>query len=186
MIKTLVIADKRPGINIPEVVQTEGIELIITLGDLTIEDILPLRQITNIPKIGVYGNHDSGSYMPELGIWDMHRKTWNYKGLSFGGFEGCVRYKQNPDAIMYTQQEAMQLMAGFPKVDVFICHCPPRGINDEEEVAHQGFDALRQYIDQQPPRVLLHGHTYPTEETIVKQHGPTRIEYVHRYGIVDL
>ncbi|PID30861.1 metallophosphoesterase [Candidatus Saccharibacteria bacterium] len=186
MIKTLVIADRQPKINIREIVQDNGIELIITLGDLTREDILPLEQITDIPKIGVYGNHDSGTYMPELGIWDMHRKIWDYKGLRFGGFEGCVRYKENPDAVMYTQQEAMQLMAGFPKVDVFICHCPPRGINDEEELAHQGFDALREYIDRQPPQVLLHGHTYPTEETLVKQHGATRIEYVYEHKIIDL
>lgn len=135
--------------------------MIITLGDLTREDILQLEQVNTIPKIGVYGNHDSGMYMPELGIWDMHLKVWDFQGLRFGGFQGCVRYKENPDAIMCTQQEATtQLMVNFPKVDVFLCHCPPRGINDEEEIAHQGFDALRDYIEREQPKVLLHGHTY--------------------------
>ncbi|MFZ1483767.1 MAG: metallophosphoesterase [Candidatus Saccharimonadales bacterium] len=184
--KALVIADRRPDIDIGATIAAENIELVITLGDLTREDILALADIQHIPKIGVYGNHDSGTYMPELGIWDMHLKTWDYKGLKFGGFQGCVRYKVNPDAIMCTQDEATSLMQNFPAVDVFISHCPPRGINDEEEIAHQGFNALRQYIDDQQPKLWLHGHTYPTDETVIKQHGSTRIEYVYRHKIIVL
>jgi len=182
----LAIADRRPRIDILDVVQKNNIELIITLGDLTREDILQLEQVNTIPKIGVYGNHDSGMYMSELGIWDMHMKVWDFQGLIFGGFQGCVRYKENPDAIMCTQQEATQLMVNFPKVDVFICHCPPRGINDEEEIAHQGFDVLRDYVDREQPKVLMHGHTYPTEENVVKQHGLTRIEYIFEYKLLVL
>lgn len=184
--RALIIADRRPRINIAEFVGLNDIELIITLGDLTREDVLQLAHISTIPKIGVYGNHDSGNYMPELGIWDMHLKTWDFHGLKFGGFQGSVRYKDNPEAIMYTQAEAQQMLAGFPKVDVFISHCPPRGINDEPEIAHQGFDALRAYLDAEQPKVWLHGHTYPTEETIVKRHGPTRVEYVYEYKMLDL
>ncbi len=182
----LAIADRNPRIDILDVIKQSRIELVITLGDLTREDVLPLEQVTEIPKIGIYGNHDSGTYMPELGIWDMHLKTWDYQGLKFGGFQGCVRYKDNPEAIMYTQEQAIQMMLGFPKVDVFISHCPPRGINDEEEIAHQGFDALRSYLDTQKPKVWLHGHTYPTEETIIKQHESTKIEYVFGYKIIAL
>jgi uncharacterized protein len=185
-VNVLAIADRRPKIDIQEVVRQNNVELIITLGDLTREDLLQLEQITTIPKIGVYGNHDSGTYMPDLGIWDMHLKVWDYNGLRFGGFQGCVRYKENPDAIMCTQEEASQLMVNFPKVDVFLCHCPPRGVNDEEEVAHQGFNALRDYIDREQPKVLLHGHTYPTEDNVVKQHGSTRIEYVFEYKFLAL
>ncbi len=184
--KALVIADRRPDIDIRSTIESEDIELVITLGDLTREDILALAEIKHIPKIGVYGNHDSGTYMPELGIWDMHLKIWEYNGLKFGGFQGCVRYKENPDAIMCTQGEATSLMQNFPPVDVFISHCPPRGINDETEIAHQGFDALRQYIDAQQPKVWLHGHTYPTEKTVIQQHGPTRIEYVYKHKIIEL
>lgn len=182
----LAIADRNPNINILEVIDLNNIELVITLGDLTREDILSLEQVTNIPKIGIYGNHDSGTYMPELGIWDMHLKTWDYQGLKFGGFQGCVRYKDNPEAIMYTQDQANQMLIAFPRVDVFISHCPPRGINDEEEIAHQGFDALRIYLDNLKPKIWLHGHTYPTEENIVRQYDTTKIEYVFGYKIVNL
>lgn len=183
--KALVIADRPPGIDIVQTIASENIDFIITLGDLTREDILPLAEITHVPKVGVYGNHDSGTYMSELGIWDMHLKIWDFQGLKFGGFQGCVRYKENPDAIMFTQEEADLLMSDFPEVDVFISHCPPRGINDEEDIAHQGFDALRKYLDEKQPSVWLHGHTYPTDETIVKQYGSTRIEYVFRYKVIE-
>jgi Icc-related predicted phosphoesterase len=184
--KVLTIADRNPHINFADIIRADQVELVITLGDLVREDLLPLEQI-NLPKIGVYGNHDSGNYMHNLGIWDMHLKTWDFEGLKFGGFQGCVRYKDNPDAIMYTQEQAKQMLAGFPPVDVFICHCPPYGINDEpNELAHQGFVALRNYIESTPPKVLLHGHTYPTAESLVTQHGPTRIEYIFGHSLLDL
>lgn len=182
----LAVADRNPHINYDEVIRDNRIELVITLGDLTREDLLPLQQITHIPKIGVYGNHDSGTYMDELGIWDMHLKIWEFGGLKFGGFQGCVRYKADPTAIMCTQEEANAMMQIMPAVDVFMSHCPPRGINDEDEIAHQGFDALRTYIDTYQPAVLLHGHTYPTEETVVRLHGKTRIEYVFGYKLLNL
>lgn len=184
--KALVLADRTPGINYPEFVKENNIELVISLGDFVREQLLGLEKITDIPKIGIYGNHDSGNYMEELGILNLHSATWTYKGITFAGLQGCVRYKNNPQAIMYTQEEVWNILKNYPKVDVFITHCPPRGINDEEEVAHQGFDALLDYIEQKPPKVLLHGHTYPTEEKMVREHGPTRIEYVSGYRIIDL
>ncbi len=184
--KALLLADINPHIQMAQVVADNDIELIITLGDFAREDILELGRITTIPKIGIYGNHCSGTYMEDLGIWNMHLMLWEFKGITFGGFEGCVRYKENPQAIMYTQEQANTMMQGFPKVDVFISHCPPRGINDEEERAHQGFDALRTYLDNNNPRLWMHGHTYPTEETIVAQHGSTKIEYVHGYKIITI
>lgn len=182
----LAISDRKPKIDIASYVKSNNVDLIITLGDFAREDLLQLKDVIDIPKIGVYGNHDSGLYMEEIGIQDMHLHVWEYQGISFGGFEGCVRYKDNPDAIMYTQEQASAMMMGFPAVDVFLCHCPPRGINDEEEVAHQGFDALREYVDSMHPKFLLHGHTYPTDETRITQSGPTRIEYVFGYKLITL
>lgn len=122
--KALVIADRNPQINIIETVKSEQIDIIITLGDLERSDILQLAEIADIPKIGVYGNHDSGNYMEELGIRNMHRKIMDIKGVRSGGLEGCVRYKENPDAIMYTQDEAHQLLAGFPPCRCIYCPLP--------------------------------------------------------------
>ena len=122
--KALVIADRQPNIDLASTVNQENIDLVITLGDLVREDLLGLEEVKHIPKIGVYGNHDSGMYMSEFDIWGMHLKIWDFKGLRFGGFRGYVQYKDNPDAIMYTQEEANVLMRGFPAVDVFYIPLP--------------------------------------------------------------
>ena len=184
--KTIVLADRRPQIDLRQTIIDKNIELVISLGDFAREDLLPLAEITHIPKIGVYGNHDSSQYMEELGIINLHRTIWHYQNKSFAGLQGCVRYKSNPYAIMYTQDEVYDILANYPQVDIFITHCPPRGINDEDNIAHQGFDALLDYIDKKPPKILLHGHTYPNEENIIRQHGPTKIEYTYGYQIIEI
>lgn len=183
--KCLVIADRNPNIDLSAKAEEEQVDLIISLGDFERSMVLSLQR-TQIPKIGVYGNHDAGEYMQEIGMLDLHMHTWDFGGYRFGGFQGCVRYKSNPYAIMCTQEEANRLFTYFPPVDIFITHCPPRGINDEEEVAHQGWDALRAYLDKNHPKVLFHGHTYPTEEDMVREYRGTRIEYISGWRIVEI
>lgn len=185
--KILAIADRPPRTSIKETLADNSIDLICTLGDLDYFSLIDLKSVTNIPKIGVYGNHDSGRYFEELGIRNMHLTTFELGGLVFGGFQGCVRYKENPDAIMYTQEEASELIRKLPRVDVVLTHCPPYGVNDEpEEVAHQGFKGLREYVEQQKPKYLMHGHTYPTEETMVRKLGQTEIMYIYEDKIIEL
>lgn len=184
--KILAIADRNPQLDFPSFVKENQIDLIVTLGDLERHDLLGLTQVTDVPKIGVYGNHCSGNYMDELGIRNMHMKEWSFNGVTFGGFQGCVRYKDNPDAIMYTQEQASRLFETLPAVDILLVHCPPRGINDEEELAHQGFEGEREYIDRVKPKMVLHGHTYPSEETVVSRYGQTHIEYVNKYKTIDI
>lgn len=183
--KILAIADKKPSIPIKETLIKEGVDLIITLGDLERSEIAELEHITNTPKIGVYGNHCFPGYMETLGIYNMHMHTWSYDGLTFGGFEGCVRYKNTPYVKMYTQDEASALMEYFPYVDVFIAHAPPFGINDEEDPAHVGFKAFRTYLEEKRPKYFLHGHTYPTKESLVTKFLDTEIIYIHGDAIVD-
>ena len=184
--KVLAIADIKPTRSVTELVASEAVDLVITLGDLEYADIASLEQITHIPKIGVYGNHCFPGYMQQLGIFDMHMHTWEYGGVVFGGFEGCVRYKANPYAKMYTQEEATALLQHMPYVDVLIVHCPPFGVNDGDDPAHIGFHALRTYVEEKKPKYLLHGHTYPTKETMVHQFLDTKILYIHGGEVVSL
>lgn len=182
----LAIADRPPRRSILETLAEHPVDLVVTLGDLDYFSLRELEQVTGIPKLGVYGNHCSGTYFADLGIENLHLTARAVAGVTFGGFQGCVRYKQNPDAIMCTQEEASAALLAFPRVDVFLCHCPPRGVNDEEEVAHQGFDGLRDYVLRERPRHLLHGHTYPAAGTLVTRLGETGITYVTSDAIVTL
>ena len=185
--KILAIADRPPSTNLKTLLDQNNPEIIVTLGDLDQSDINGLEMVNNIPKLGVYGNHDSGMYMKELGIIDMHLKTYKYKGIIFGGFQGCVRYKENPTAIMYTQEEAKKMLENFPKVDVMLAHCPPYGINDDiSEIAHTGFIALKEYLEKQSPKYLFHGHTYPSPADLKTEYLDTKIVYVFGEKIITI
>lgn len=185
--KILAITDRPPRESIKLIISKNPVDMICTLGDLDEFSLHELKDITNVPKIGVYGNHDSGMYLETLGIINVHLKVFKFDGLTFGGFEGSVRYKDNPYAKMYTQEEAFELLENFPRVDVMLAHSPPYGVNDEpEDLTHQGFKALREYVEQKKPKYLLHGHTYPTSKNIVEKLADTRIIYVYGDKIIDL
>ena len=185
--KILAIADRPPKHSILDTISQNKIDLICTLGDLNLFDLLELEKINNIPKIGVYGNHCSGSYFETLGIQNMHLQRFKIGNLIFGGFEGCNRYKESAYNKMYTQDEASKLLENFPYVDVLICHSPPFGVNDEpNDLTHQGFKALNKYIELRKPKYLFHGHTYPTAENIVTEYLGIKIIYVSSDMIVEI
>jgi len=184
-VRVLVLADREPRPSVAALLAAGPIDAIVGLGDLQpawIEGIADAAQ----PKLGVYGNHDDGAYMPALGMEDLHLRAVELGGLSFAGFEGCVRYRRD-GAHQYTQAEAAALAASLPPADVLVCHCPPAGINDDpEDPAHVGFDALRAWVDRVRPRYLLHGHTYPPPGRTVRRHGPTRVVHVAGARMVEL
>ncbi|MGI5897815.1 MAG: metallophosphoesterase family protein [Candidatus Dojkabacteria bacterium] len=185
--KILAIADRPPREGISKLLSENLIELILTLGDLDYMSLRELEDIQNIPKLGVYGNHCSGQYFEPLGITNLHLRIVEYGGLTFGGFEGSIRYKESEYAKMYTQEEASLLLKDFPHVDVMISHSPPFGINDEPDSdSHQGFKALREYIQLKNPKYFLHGHTYPTKETLQDRFENTSIVYIYQDCILEL
>ncbi len=183
----LAIADRPPQTNLLNLISENNVELVCTLGDLDYSSLQELERVKDIPKIGVYGNHCSGTYFEPLGIKNMHLKTFEYKGIVFGGFEGSIRYKSSTYGKMYTQEEAKEMLKNFPYVDVMLAHSPPYGINDEpESISHQGFIALREYLEKKEPRYFFHGHTYPTEDNMVREYHKTKIIYVYRTKIIKI
>jgi uncharacterized protein len=75
-------------------------------------------------------------------------------------------------------------VAALPPADVLVTHCPPRGINDHDDPAHVGVDALNEWLRRVQPAVMIHGHTYPTQP--IRQTGSTRVEYVRGGRIVTV
>lgn len=183
--RALVIADATPqlGMPIPEFVRAHHVDVVITAGDLSRHKLTGVDQ-AGVPAMGVYGNHCRRGYLDVLGMHDLHLSTVTIGGVSFTGLEGCVRYKTDPEAALYTQDEYHRLVAKLPPADVLVTHCPPRGINDHDDPAHVGIDALNDWLRQASPALLIHGHTYPTHP--VRQVGATRVEYVHGGRILTI
>ena len=183
--RVLAFADQPPPAEAAALVADNGPELVVTLGDLQREWIASLASV-ELPKLGVHGNHDPEGELPALGIRDLHLTRTEVGGWSFAGFEGCVRYRaQGPH--QYTQQQAYRLVRELPPADVLVCHCPPRGINDEpDDPAHVGFEALREWVERHQPRYLLHGHTTPDPRTRVRRLGATTVVWVRGAATLEL
>lgn len=117
--RALVIADTSPqlGLPIPDFVHAHNIDLVITAGDLNRYKLTGIDR-AEVPTMGVYGNHCRRDYLEALGMHNLHLSPVTVNGVSFVGLEGCVRYKRDTAAALYTQDEYRQLVAELPAADV--------------------------------------------------------------------
>lgn len=183
--KLLLLADHEPTKPLQIILEENpDVDLIVTLWDLYYMDIEAFKNFPDIPKIWVYGNHCDWMYMPWLWINNLHLKTFEFWWLVFGWFEWCVKYKNA--RFQYTQEEANELIKDFPKVDIFISHCPPFWINDNQtDPAHIWFKTILNYLDNFKPIYLFHWHTYD-DWKFVSKYNDTNIIYVHREKIIEI
>jgi uncharacterized protein len=87
----------------------------------------------------------------------------------------------------YTQRQAARLARRLPAADVLICHCPPRGINDDPgDPAHVGFEGLLDWVRRHRPRHILHGHTHPTGGTSTTEFEGSRVHWVQGARVIVL
>ena len=141
-------------------------DLLISCGDVSDPVILEAADVYQCPRIyAVKGTHDFPAPFHSP-IVDLHLHVESCGGMAFGGLNGSWKYKPRGH-YLYEQEEAMDLLKGFPPVDIFIAHNSPRGIHDKEDGIHPGFDALTAYIHSAKPRLLIHGHQHLNIETVV-------------------
>lgn len=147
------------------------VDLLISCGDLPDEVIMQTAQKCACREVfAVKGNHDSsGSFRSP--IQDMHLKTLQFGGYTFGGFCGSWKYKPRGN-FLFEQFEAEAALTAFPRVDIFVAHNSPRHIHDRDDDVHTGFVAFNSYIARHQPRFLFHGHQHVNQETVV---GSTRV-----------
>lgn len=144
----------------------EGIDLILSCGDLSPLYLSFLATFADGPVLYVHGNHD-GRYeqTPPDGCVCIEDKIYEYQGLRILGVGGSMRYHPGPH--QYTQRQMdrrvfklggkILLKGGF---DILLTHSPARGINDGEDLPHTGFNAFRRLLDRYSPRYFIHGHVH--------------------------
>src|SRR4051812_647040 len=182
--RLLAIADEQPWVSLAALIDCHEPDLVVTLGDLPPDVLDPLGRYP-LPVLGVYGNHDDGRYLDAANTTNLHLRRATVDGVTFAGFEGCVKYTPGA-ALQYTQQQAARLARRLPDADVLISHAPPRGIHEEpDDRAHEGFDGLRDYLERVGPRLHLHGHT-PAPPRPATRVGPTTVMHVVGHRVVDL
>jgi uncharacterized protein len=184
-VRLLVLSDEESWLPVAALMHSHRPDVVLTLGDLEPDVLDPLGRFPGVPTFGVYGNHDDGRYLDATNTTNLHLRSASIDGITFAGFEGCVRY--TPEArLQYSQREASKLARKVPPADVLISHAPPRGIHEEpDDRAHEGFDALRDYVERVAPRLHLHGHT-PAPPRRPRRLGSTLVVHVVGHAVIDI
>ncbi len=144
----------------------EGIDLIISCGDLKPEYLSFLVTFTTAPVLYIHGNHDERyTRKPPEGCICIEDDIYEYKGIRILGLGGSMRYR--PGSYQYTQAEMEKRVKklrfklwrkkGF---DILVTHSPAFGLNDGNDLPHTGFRVFNALLDEYKPRYFLHGHVH--------------------------
>lgn len=162
----------------------EGIDLIVSCGDLDAEYLSFLTTMTSIPVLYVKGNHDyKYDRRPPEGCICIEDDIFEFEGVRFLGLGGSYRYKEGGN--QYTEEEMQKRVRrlwfkllrkkGF---DVLVTHAPAYGVNDGEDLPHRGFETFVALIEKYHPKFFVHGHVhmnygrqYPREDML----GETKV-----------
>ena len=144
----------------------EGIDLILSCGDLPAEYLSFLTCFTHAPILYIHGNHD-GKYekKPPEGCICIEDKVYVHEGVRILGLGGSMCYNRGPH--QYTERQMYKrvrklffriwLTKGF---DILLTHAPALGLGDDTDLAHRGFETFLHLIDKYRPRVMAHGHVH--------------------------
>lgn len=166
--KILLIADEESKIywDFFKKEQFEGIDLIISCGDLKPEYLSFLATMTAVPVLYVRGNHDDKyeKYPPE-GCICIEDRIYNFNGIRILGLGGSYRYK--PGINQYTEvQMKLRVNKMFLKIkrnrgfDILVTHSPAKGVHDGEDMCHRGFQIFNRLIEKYHPKYFVHGHVH--------------------------
>ncbi|MFT8312698.1 MAG: metallophosphoesterase family protein [Clostridium sp.] len=144
----------------------KDIELIISCGDLKADYLSYLATMIHVPVLYVHGNHDH-YYIekPPEGCTCIDDKLIVYKGIRILGLGGSMKYKSGP--FLYTESQMSKriqklklklfLKKGF---DILVSHAPASGINDDNDLCHEGYVNFNNLLDKYSPKYFFHGHVH--------------------------
>ena len=167
--------------------QFDGVELVLSCGDLPPEYLASIREHIDVPLFYVRGNHDIRyQNSPPVGCLDIHQRWITFKGLRILGLEGSRWYNGGP--IQYRDYQMRQMIWRMTPglwfkggVDMVITHAPPRHIHDAEDRCHRGFDSFLTLINRFKPRYFIHGHIHAYIHRSVPAGDPGGQYTCHQY-----
>jgi Icc-related predicted phosphoesterase len=181
-----------------------GPDLLLSCGDLPPYYLDYLISKLDVPMFAIHGNHDSP---PAYGVpneFEGCGASWiggrgvRSRGLLIAGFDGCLRYNSGAYQASQTEMHAavrrlvpwlLSNRLRFGRyLDILLTHAPPRGIHDEADQCHTGFDAFNWLIRAFRPRYHLHGHIhlYDRRTPTVTRVGETEVVNVYPFRELEL
>ncbi len=146
--------------------ELEGVDLILSCGDLSAEYLSFIATMTQAPVLYVHGNHDTkyNRRGPD-GCICIDDSIYQYKGLRILGLGGSMRYKQGDWQYTESQMRArvrkLRLSLWRNKgFDILLTHAPAQGLHDGEDLPHQGFGVFLNLLDKYEPSFFVHGHVH--------------------------
>ena len=214
MARLLAVADRIEGGLWSDAVHRLRADIVVACGDLPFEYLGWLADALEVPVVFVPGNHDpdlSGfrtshqglvlrAGLPATAPWPLGTinadgTVVDAAGLRIAGLGGCLRYGEGPNQYSQRQQgrRARRLAArarwrtrgGRHPVDLLITHAPARGVGDEDDLPHHGFDAIHGLVRALRPRLMLHGHVEPVRGGTSMRIGTTEVLNVVGHRMID-
>lgn len=144
----------------------EGIDLIISCGDLAPEYLSFLATFTSAPVLYVHGNHDDKyEKRPPEGCICIEDQVFVYQGIRIVGLGGSMKYKESEH--QYTEWEMKKrVFKLFPKLlrhrgfDILVSHSPAFELNDGVDLPHRGFKVFKTLMEKYKPKYFVHGHVH--------------------------
>ena len=145
----------------------EGIDLVLSCGDLPAEYLSFLTCFTDAPILYVHGNHDKGyDRKPPEGCTCVDDDICVVGGVRVLGLGGSMRYRPNEPYMHTERQMARRARKLWWKLhrhrgfDILLAHAPARGVGDMEDLPHRGFETFLTLMDRWQPRYLVYGHVH--------------------------
>ena len=144
----------------------EGVDLILSCGDLKPQYLSFLATFTHAPVLYVHGNHDDCyTETPPDGCICIEDKIYVHQGVRILGLGGSMRYKegshQYTQAQMRKRVRKLWLKLKFHKgFDILLTHSPAYQVDDDKDLPHQGFEVFRTLMDKYKPAYFVHGHVH--------------------------
>lgn len=185
------------------------VAFVVGCGDLPARYLEFLVDALNKPVYYVLGNHaeeltkggERCKARTPMGAIDLGGRVLRdaATGLILAGFPGSPRYGENEPA-QYAEWEIWLMAVRMAPcllwnrlrhgraLDVLVTHAPPRHVNDREDHAHRGFEALRTLVRWLRPAYLLHGHIhlYDRNEAWETRFEGARVINVFPYRMLEV
>ncbi|MDE5892231.1 MAG: metallophosphoesterase family protein [Acetatifactor sp.] len=173
----------------------EGIDLILSCGDLKPQYLSFLATFTQAPVLYVHGNHDDRyEETPPDGCICIEDQIYIHEGVRILGLGGSMRYK--PGSNQYTQSQmrwrvrklwlCLKYRKGF---DILLTHSPAYQFNDGEDLPHRGFEVFRTLMDKYKPAFFVHGHVhmnYGRQYTRLSTYNETQVINAYEKYIFEI
>ena len=176
--------------------RVEGVELIVSCGDLKANYLDFLVSMVNVPMIYVRGNHDDALLKDPPPGECIEDTVFEFNGYRFLGLGGSMRYRKDSKCMFTETQMKMRAARVKPKIymkrgiDILVTHAPAKGYGDLEDLPHHGFETFNDIIKRYRPAYMFHGHVHANYGRNIKifQDHPVGTKIVNAYGyqILDL